>query len=30
MYEFIYDYVQPKYAEKAKLYYMDTGNFVST
>ena len=24
MYEFWYDYVKPKYDEKAKLYYMDT------
>ena len=23
MYEFWYDYVKPKYVEKAKLYYMD-------
>ena len=25
MYEFWYDYVKPKYGEKAKLYYKDTG-----
>ena len=24
MYEFWYDYVKPKYGEKAKLCYMDT------
>ena len=24
MHEFWYDYVKPKYEEKAKLYYMDT------
>ena len=24
MYEFWYDYVKPKYGEKAKLHYMDT------
>ena len=28
MYRFRYDYVQPKYGEKAKLYYMDTNNFI--
>ena len=27
MYEFWYDYVNPKYGEKAKLCYMDTGSF---
>ena len=27
MYEFWYDYVKPKYGEKAKLCYMDTGSF---
>ena len=27
MYEFWYDYVKPKYFEKAKLCYMDTGSF---
>ena len=25
MYEFWYDYIKPKYSEKAKLCYMDTG-----
>ena len=28
MYEFWYDYVKPKYKEKAKLCYMDTDSFV--
>ena len=28
MYEFWYDYVKPKYNDKAKLYYMDTDSFV--
>ena len=28
MYEFLYDYVKPKYKDKAKLCYMDTGSFV--
>ena len=28
MYEFWYDYVKPKYDEKAKLYYMDTDSFI--
>ena len=27
MYEFWYDYIKPKYKEKAKLCYMDTDNF---
>ena len=27
MYEFQYDYVKPKYGEKAKLCYMDTCSF---
>ena len=28
MYEFLYDYVKPKYNEKAKLCYMDTDSFI--
>ena len=28
MYEFWYDYVKPKYEEKAKLYYIDTGSSI--
>ena len=28
MYEFWYDYVKPKYEDKAKLCYMDTDSFV--
>ena len=28
MYEFWYDYIKPKYKEKAKLCYMDTDSFV--
>ena len=28
MYEFWYDYIKPKYADKAKLCYMDTNNFI--
>ena len=28
MYEFWYDYVRPKYKDKAKLWYMDTDSFV--
>ena len=28
MYEFWYDYVKPKYGEKAQLCYMDTDSFV--
>ena len=27
MYEFWYDYIKPKYKDKAKLCYMDTGSF---
>ena len=28
MYEFWYDYIQPKYGDKVKLCYMDTDNFI--
>ena len=28
MYKFWYDYVKPKYGEKAKLYDMDTDSFI--
>ena len=28
MYEFCYDYVKPKYGEKAKLCYMNTDSFL--
>ena len=28
MYEVWYDYIKPKYADKAKLCYMDTDNFI--
>ena len=28
MCEFWYDYVKPKYEDRAKLYYTDTGSFV--
>ena len=28
MYEFWYDYVKPKYGEKAKFCYMDTNSFI--
>ena len=28
MYEFWYNYVKPKYSEKVKLHYMDTGSFI--
>ena len=28
MYEFWYDYVKPKYGEKTKLCYIDTGSFI--
>ena len=29
MYEFVYDYVKPKYFEKAKLCYNDTDSFIA-
>ena len=28
MYELWYDYIKPKYQDKAKLCYMDTGSFI--
>ena len=28
MYEFLYDYVKPKYKDKVKLCYMDTDRFI--
>ena len=28
MHEFWYDYLRPKYGEKAKLCYMDKGSFI--
>ena len=28
MYDFLYDYVKPKYGEKARLCYMDTDCFI--
>ena len=28
MYEFWYDYIKPKYQDKAKLCYMDTDSFI--
>ena len=28
IYEFLYDYIKPKYKEKGKLCYMDTDSFV--
>ena len=29
MYEFWYDYMKPKYVEKVKLCYVDTGGFIA-
>ena len=29
MCEFWYDYIQPKYQDRAKLYYVDTVSFVT-
>ena len=29
MYEFWYDYIKPKYAYHAKLFYMDTNSFIA-
>ena len=29
MCEFLYDYIQPKYQDRAKLYYVDTDSFVT-
>ena len=29
MYQFWYDFVKPKYGEKAKLCYMDTDSFIA-
>ena len=28
MYEFWYDYIKPKYGDRAKLFYMDTDSFI--
>ena len=28
MYEFLYDYIRPKYGDKARICYMDTDSFV--
>ena len=30
IYEFWYDYVRPKYSQKAELSYMDTDNYTFT
>ena len=29
MYEFLYDYIKPKYQNNAKLSYMDTDSFIA-
>ena len=29
MYEFLYDFIKPKYGDKAQLCYMDTDSFVN-
>ena len=29
MYEFWYEYIKPKYKDKARLCYMDTNSFIS-
>ena len=29
MYEFLYDYLKPKYGENARLCYMDTDSFIA-
>ena len=28
IFEFLYDYIKPKYQDNAKLYYMDTDSFI--
>ena len=28
LYEYWYDYVKPKYGDKAKIHYMDTDSFI--
>ena len=28
VYEFWYDYIKPKYGEKVKISYIDTGSFI--
>ena len=29
MYEFLYDYIKPKYRDKAKLWYTDIDSFIT-